>query len=76
MQSGYMTTPQKKSSAGRKKADRHKPSRHIRVTERLARQLDVLADRNATSAPVEANRLIREGLEQLGLWPPSDDASS
>lgn len=42
----------------------------MRIRERLAEILDGLAERNATSAPEEANRLIREGLEKLNLWPP------
>lgn len=53
-----------------RKNDRHKPSRMMRIAERLAEVLDELAERNATTAPAEANRLIREGLEKLGMWPP------
>lgn len=55
-----------------RRGDRHKPSRHIRVHQLLAQQLDVLAARNASTAPQEANRAIRELLERAGLWPPSE----
>jgi hypothetical protein len=55
-----------------RKGDRHRPSRMMRISERLAEVLDDLGERNATSAPSEANRLIREGLERAGLWPPPD----
>jgi hypothetical protein len=55
-----------------RKGDRHKPSRMMRISERLAELLDGLAERNVSSAPAEANRLIREGLERMGLWPPPD----
>lgn len=44
----------------------------MRISEPLAVVLDELADRNLTTPPAEANRLIREGLERLGLWPPKD----
>lgn len=51
--------------------DRHKPARQIRVNPKLAAALDMLAERNATSAPIEANRAIREMLQRENLWPPA-----
>ena len=50
--------------------DRHKPSRMTRIRERLALQLDLLADRRDTDFTEQVNRLIQEGLEREGLWPP------
>lgn len=64
-QSGLMARPKKIADN-----DRHKPNRMMRINKAIAAQLDSLAKRNATSAAQEANRLIREGLERLGLWPP------
>jgi hypothetical protein len=58
--------------ADARKGDRHRPSRMMRISERMAEILDKLAERNDTSAAAEANRLIREGLERLNLWPPPD----
>jgi hypothetical protein len=40
------------------------------IREALAKQLDKLAERNATSFTEEANRAIRELLTREGLWPP------
>lgn len=57
-------------------SDRHKPSRQMRISEAIAKQLDLLAERNATTAPQEANRIIREALETLGLWPPVSHSKS
>ncbi len=62
--------PDKKSTP--KDADRHKPSRHVRIKVQLAEQLDRLALRNATSTPDEVNRAVRELLEREGLWPLKD----
>ena len=44
----------------------------VRIRERLAAQLDILAQRNETSIVEEANRAVRLLLEQSGLWPPKD----
>jgi hypothetical protein len=62
----------KKSDTDKEKrgSDRHKPARQMRIHPLLAAQLDVLAERNATTAPQEAHRAIREMLEREGLWPP------
>lgn len=57
--------------AKKKANDRHKPSRLIRLKESLAKRLEELADRNATSLTQEANRAVRELLEKNGLWPPA-----
>lgn len=49
--------------------DRHRPGRQIRIRTALAKQLDKLALRNATTTTHEVNRAIRELLERLNLWP-------
>lgn len=54
-----------------KMPDRHKPSRMIRIPERMAEQAELLAERNATSITEVAKTALREYLEKLGLWPPS-----
>jgi hypothetical protein len=56
---------------GNKKAasDRHKPGRMVRVPEVLARQLDLLAEKNVTNPTQETIRAIREMLAREGLWP-------
>lgn len=53
--------------------DRHKPSRMIRLKERLAVQLEIVAERNATSLTEEVNRAVREMLQREGLWPPKQE---
>jgi len=63
---GLMAKDANKKQGG----DRHKPSRQVRVNPKLAAALDKLAARNATTAPIEANRAIRELLERESLWPP------
>jgi hypothetical protein len=50
--------------------DRHKPAKYIRVKERLAAQLAVLAEIRATDVTEEVNRAVRELLEREKLWPP------
>lgn len=57
----------------RKTTDRHKPSRTIRLNLRLAEQLALVAEHNATSLNQEANRAVRELLVREGLWPPKGD---
>ena len=52
--------------------DERNPSKQVRIRGMLMRQLGKLAVRNDSSAPEEANRLIREGLALEGLWPPED----
>lgn len=49
--------------------DRHKPSRLARVKEKLALQLEKLAERRVTNFSDEVNRAVRELLEREGLWP-------
>lgn len=68
-------TPKKKPGRPRSK-DRHKPGRQVRIRQALVVQVDKLAERNATTPPEEVNRLIREGLERAGLWPPTDQQGS
>jgi hypothetical protein len=59
--------------ADEKRKDRHKPSRMVRIKERLARQLDHLVERNESSVTSEVNRALRELLEREKLWPPSEE---
>jgi hypothetical protein len=59
--------------AKKRSGDRHRPSRHIRIPERLAKFLDQAAERNFTTAPQEAVRAIREYLERLGILPQDDN---
>lgn len=58
--------------AKKKRPDQHKPSRMVRIRERLAAQLDLIARRNETSVTDEVNRAVRELLQREGLWPPAD----
>lgn len=51
-------------------SDRHKPSRMIRVRERIARQAEALANAREMTLTEAVNQLIIRGLEQEGLWPP------
>jgi hypothetical protein len=60
--------------AAKKRPDRHKPSRMVRLKERLAQQLDLLAGRNETSISHEVNQAVREKLQREGLWPPPGQA--
>lgn len=55
-------------------ADRHKPTRMVRIPEVLAQQLDALAERKVTNVTQETVRAVREMLEREGLWPPAADA--
>jgi len=60
----------KKKQAG----DRHKPSRMTRIPERMAAQLEKLAEHKSTSLVDEVKQAIREYLERQNLWPamPTD----
>jgi hypothetical protein len=46
----------------------------IRLRDDLRRQLELLADRNATDLTEEVTAAIRERLERAGLWPPPPPA--
>ncbi len=50
--------------------DRHKEAKQVRINKKLANALDALAERNASTSPVEVNRAVREMLEREGFWPP------
>lgn len=50
--------------------DRHKPGKQVRIHPALIEVLTRLADQNVSTVPVEVNRLIRESLEKIGMWPP------
>ena len=63
---GCMSTPKR----DKRKGDRHKPGRQVRIRSVFLPHLDRLAERNGTTAPEEANRALRELLEREGLWPP------
>lgn len=52
------------------KPDDRRSGRPVRVRDELAEALDRLAERNADDFTGEVNRLIREGLERAGMWPP------
>lgn len=68
--------PENKKPGRPRSKDRHKPGRQVRIRQALIVLVDKLAERNATTPPEEINRLVREGLERAGLWPPagiSDD---
>jgi hypothetical protein len=56
-----------------KKKDYHRPSRTVRIPERLARLLDQLSDKNLSNLTQEAVRAIREYLERNSLWPPKNN---
>ena len=48
-----------------------KRGRPVRINPALAAQADILAKRNATTAPIEINRALRELLQRENLWPPA-----
>jgi hypothetical protein len=53
--------------------DRHKRKAfQLRLHELLRRQLEKLAERNASTLTAEASIAIRERLERAGLWPPPE----
>lgn len=51
-------------------SDRHKPSRNVRLRERLANQLQLLAERDDSNITEQTNRAVRELLVREGFWPP------
>lgn len=59
-----------KAKRDTRKGDRHAAGRQMRIKQSLVDGLDLLAERNDTTAPQEAHRLIREGLAKEGLYPP------
>ena len=67
MHNGIMARKKSNESA----TDRHKPSRLVRVREKLAVQHELLAERRATDVTEEVNRAVRELLEREELWPPA-----
>jgi hypothetical protein len=67
-----MTKPKKK-----KRPDRHKQEPfQLRLHPLLKRQLEKLADRNASNITDETRVAIRKYLEENGLWPPSEGKGS
>ena len=53
----------------KKKNDRHKPGRMIRIPMALVELLDALGAKRFTNATTETVRFVREGLEREGLLP-------
>ncbi len=51
--------------------DRHKPSRMIRIRERIALQAEAFAESRETDLTQAVNELLIVALETKGLWPPS-----
>jgi hypothetical protein len=49
---------------------RYRPHRSIRIPEAIAREVEKLARERSSTLTHEAVALIREGLQQLGRWPP------
>lgn len=72
-----VAAPAQNRGMGRKRSlDRHAENWPVRIPIAIANVLDELGKRNATSAATEARRLIREGLEREGLWPPKTPEQS
>lgn len=65
-----MTDMEQKNN--KRKGDRHKPGKHVRVRAGFVAPLEQLASRNETSTPEEVNRAVRELLEREQLWPLPD----
>lgn len=60
-----------------RKPDQHKTKPFtFRLHPALRKQLDLLADRNASSVTTEATIAIRIHLEAAGLWPPPEKPKS
>lgn len=56
------------------KNDQHKNrGKLVRLQERMWNQLDILVDRNGSSATEEIRIAVREHLRAAGLWPPPTD---
>lgn len=59
-----------------KKYDREryrKPRRHAGIPEPVARQVDILVERNASDFSEEVRRAVVKMLEAEGLWPPAKE---
>lgn len=67
-----MTATMAKKST-KPKADRHKTRTLIGIPERLILVIDQLVADRLTDRTTEVVRLVREGLESLGMWPPKPD---
>lgn len=63
---GTINTMTKKKAA----ADRHKPSRMVRIKPRLAEAAAPLVERLDTDFTQLVNESLRLRLEAEGLWPP------
>lgn len=56
-----------------KSEDRHKPSRMVRIPERMAVALEEFAESRENTLTDEVRTAIREYLERNDLWPPKPD---
>lgn len=57
----------------KKTEDRHKPSRMVRIPERMAVQLEKLAESRENTISDEVRTAVREFLERAGMWPPKPE---
>ncbi len=62
--------------AKRKKTDRHKPSRMVRLPDALAEPLRDVAEERVTDLTTEVKQAVREYLERLGRWPRKHKGNS
>lgn len=53
----------------KKEEDRHKPSRMVRIPERMALALEELAETRENTLTDEVRTAVREYLERNDLWP-------
>lgn len=51
------------------KKEQRKPTRWARIRLTIAKQVDVLVEKNSSDFTEEVNRAVREYLERQGLWP-------
>jgi hypothetical protein len=56
-----------------KEEDRHKPSRMVRLPERMARALEEFAKGRENTLADEVRTAVREYLERNGMWPPKQE---
>lgn len=68
-----MTTTMAKKKTTTGTGDRHKPRALVGIPGALIEVIDALVARHLTDRTAEVVRLVREGLEREGLWPPKPD---
>lgn len=59
----------KTTNTDKPKKDRHKPSRMVRVRERVAAAVDLFAESKATDFTEAVNALLIRALEAADFWP-------